>query len=523
MSNLDKKITVVGGGTAGWIAALMTRKSIPDAQITVIASEEMGVLGAGEGTVPHFIQVCDFLDIPFSELVTHADATVKSGIKFTAWNDPNDKSDFYFHNFGVHYRDQMGEFDGPYARYSASNLLSVEAELPGSSADFMSAANHAHKVPFVLKEELKGDYNPILSYENLANFAVHFNAVKLAEFFKKVALSRGVTYIDDKVIDFNKDPNTDDIVEVHTEKNGKIACDFIFDCSGFRRLILGKTYNTSWVDYSKYLPVNKALPFFLKLEESIPPYTEAIAMKYGWMWKIPTGERYGCGYVFDSALVSDEDAQKEVEEYFGQPVEIPRTFSFSPGRFENMWVNNCVAVGLAGSFIEPLEATSIWFSSLTVEEVLQDVSGMFNRSAEHVASVNKRLSHFNDCILAFVYYHYMGKRDDSEFWASFKDVSNAPPLVQDVLKAWEHTLPTYHQFESDIFKEASWFSVGRGLGLLNTQLIKEAVRHNYLLDVLDMYTKDVASFPNVIDELSGHRDFLQELKGSTRWESTDGA
>jgi hypothetical protein len=192
------------------------------------------------------------------------------------------------------------------------------------------------------------------------------------------------------------------------ENNEEQLVDFVFDCSGFHRLLIGKHFNSEWASYKEYLPVDMAVPFFIPIDEEIPPYTEAIAMKYGWMWKIPLQNRYGCGYVFDSSLISEEDAAKEIEEYLGFVPEYPRknkgAFKFNAGGYKTPWVKNCIAIGLASNFIEPLEATSIFssidslrravFNTLSLEECNDDIIDRYNKEIE---SINSALADIKIC------------------------------------------------------------------------------------------------------------------------------
>jgi tryptophan halogenase len=206
-------------------------------------------------------------------------------------------------------------------------------------------------------------------------------------------------------------------------------------------------------------------------------------MKHGWMWKIPLQNRYGCGYVFDSNLISEEEAAKEIEEYLGFEPFYPRKnkggFKFDPGCFEKVWVKNCFALGVASGFVEPLEATSFYTWLEFLKESLSDFNALFNKNEKYIDTINKKWNKFNDDVMNFIYFHYVTKRKDTVFWQQFQDIENAPSLVKRTLSAWEYSLPRYDSFDSSSpFIYDSWIKVGYGLGLLNDKLIKDSVLLN---------------------------------------------
>src|SRR6056300_141304 len=308
--NQKFKFCVVGGGTAGWLTALFLNRYYPKSNVTVIESSDIGILGAGEGTTPHFVDFLQELNIDLNYIFKNASATLKNGIKFTNYNGDG-KS--YFHGFSDN--NNLDYTHSTTVNNCNSPLLALEKVSAGQNIDgidFSSIISDANLSKFDNNFNKKGE------------FALHFNANYLAKALKEIGLTRGINLMDDIVneIKTNKDGYINELVM----NNQSLECDFVFDCTGFKRLIIGDFYKSEWKSYKDNLPVNRAIPFFIPIreDEEIPPYTEAIAMKYGWMWKIPTQERYGCGYVYDKNMVSDEDAKKEVDEYLGYEVESPR-------------------------------------------------------------------------------------------------------------------------------------------------------------------------------------------------------
>ena len=273
----NMKIFIIGGGTSGWLTALFVRKILPEAIITVVASSEIGILGAGEGTTPQFPQFLKRIDISVFDIIKNAKGTFKNGIKFTNWNGDGKH---YYHGF----QDNLDYLKNENYQYHAEYLNKIK---DGECLDDLYLTPH-------ICENNKVKYKKDID-ESLGQDALHFDASLLAKYLQTVALNRNIELIDDEVIDINTHDNNF-IKSIVLKNNGEKTLDFIFDCTGFRRLIIGDLYKTKWNSYKDKLPMNRAMPFFIQNDnEELPPFTESIAMKYGWIWKIPIQGRYGCG------------------------------------------------------------------------------------------------------------------------------------------------------------------------------------------------------------------------------------
>jgi tryptophan halogenase len=512
-----KNITILGGGATGWITALYAQRVKPNATITVVESEDIGILGAGEGSTPHLINFLDFVGIPVSELVKHADATIKNGIKFTNWK--NDNSFFYHGFYAFNNLDFSGSnLDNNYSSVDSSFIINSALEEDINDASFTSKISEKSKVPFSYRTQIQlGATNNILNFDNLGNFSIHFNAAKLAAFLKKVAIDRGVVRVEG-VVDSIESDEKDNITSLKIGSK-TIPVDFVFDCSGFAREIIGKKYSSKWKSHSDKLPVDSAVPFFVSIEEgeSVAPYTEAIAMKYGWMWKIPTKERYGCGYVYDSSLITEEDAVKEIEEYLGYEPFYPRKnkggFKFSAGYYEEPWKNNCIAVGLASGFIEPLEATSIWVTIQTLKNVFSNVEVLDSLDERNARDFNKRFREISDAVVDFIYFHYMSGRTDTKFWTKFS-IDNAPKHVKTLLDTWEYRLPQFNDFTDETsWGMGSWMVVAAGIDKLNKDTIKQSYDSSFpLKQAVKFYSEMKNRQDMAADSCVDHNVFLEELR-----------
>jgi len=402
------KIVVVGGGTAGWLTALSMNKFMPYSEVTVVASSELGILGAGEGTTPHFMDLLKELDISEDDLYEHASATIKKGIDFDNWNGDGKK---YYHPF---WHDQ---------------------------------------------------------------YALHFDANKLAKYLQTVGLSRGVKLVDDIVDGINEDSNGN-IKSLSLRSGDVVETDFVMDCSGLRRLIIGNHYKSEWNSYTKHLPAKRAMPFFIEHDgKNIQEYTSAIAMKAGWVWRIPVQGRYGCGYVFDSNFITDEQAKAEVEEMLGHSITVPRYFDFEAGSFDKTWIKNCVAIGLSAGFTEPMEATSIWIQVMTLQHLKLHMKRYIRDGELVVDEFNNIVKNLNNDLMIFIHLHYLTKRTDSEFWSTFKtrnetpdfltrmrDVANVDGINDITLNKLHLDMPDKDSRYMKTYEISSWLTVGEGVG-----------------------------------------------------------
>jgi tryptophan halogenase len=484
------KFVVVGGGTAGWLSALFLKKYFPDSNITVIESSEIGILGAGEGTTPHFVNFLNNIGISPSDIIYHANGTFKNGIKFTNWNGDGT---YYFHGFSEPQEINMRDFKLGMFPYSLQYLENISKEKNMDDDMFSSYVSYNNKVKLSLNQKNLKD--PYKEFELQGSIALHFDARLLAEYLKKVGIERGITLIDAKVIKINSFLSGN-INNIELDNGTIVNLDFIFDCTGFRRLFIGEHFDGDWKSYSDHLPVNRALPFFLpRTEKEIPPYTEAIAMKYGWIWKIPVGDRYGCGYVFDSNMISDEDAIKEIEELVGHSITSPRTFSFDPGTFMNPWKNNVVAMGLSANFIEPLEATSIWVTIASLQFFLKNFGEYITGDKSSIDRYNESVMNMSEEILAFIYFHYLSERDDTDFWKNFEK-NKKPKLYK---KLYDRKLTS--NFTGTYFNIPSYIQVGAGIKYFDSSVAKKTYDYQLSLFGKNSYHNYLSVYDENLEKL----------------------
>ena len=473
------KIVIVGGGTAGWLAAYYINSAQPNVHdITVIESSQIGIIGAGEGSTGLLTNVLNGSFFPktidLTNFIESTDATNKIGIKFINWN--NKGTDFF------------SPLDGTNTAISTNDILFKYV-----LAKFGNEKIH-------LASRLGVDFYSKKNFENID--ALHFNAHKVGQYLKSICLPEGVTCIDAVVSSIIKCSETGDINELILSNGNNISGDIFIDCSGFNRVLMN-SLDVKWKSYKKYLPLNSAMPFLLDYQPNdiIEPCTTATALSSGWMWDIPLQNRRGCGYVYNNQFISAAEAQREVEHKLKRPIVPIKHIEFDPGRLETFWKNNVISLGLASSFVEPLQATSI---HTTIAQIILFVNDFLvpNKSsvitAENQRSYNKRISEMYDITLDFISLHYQGGRIDTPFWQWIKYEGIVSPYVKDLIERSKNKVVGHHEIGIKFGAPAIglWNWTLAGLNLVSPNIAEQDLR------LAGLYDKAEDMFLNF---LSNHR------------------
>jgi tryptophan halogenase len=465
------KIVVVGGGSAGYMSALQIQHKHPEWNITLIDSSKIGILGAGEGTTPVFAQTLKKLDLPIEEFVKYTGATVKNGLMFVGWGKDKEK---YFHPFC----DYTDTSTLSYFKHLAKTKQTLENH---SYKQFKidSRKNFASTIAYAIHKDTNLDkinlQTVINEYGNVIPDAHswHIDAKKLVQFFNKYAVLRGIRVVDAVVDSFST--NTNDEIEYVIANGETILCDFLIDSTGFKRMFIGNHYNAEWVSTQDSLPCDSAIAFFMDMEK-IQPYSEAIAMDFGWNWKTPLQHRWGCGYVYDSKYLSEDQAIAEINQKFGSNVKIVNKFKFKSGYYSNPWIKNCLAVGLSAGFFEPLEGTAILHATGAVEKFLDNdiETYLINKDLSIVQKYNEKMSTKNKDILDFLYLHYVTNKTNTDFWKNFTINNKMPETITKLLKEGinDLSLSSFIDTPGKIFNWSNWITVYVGNELYNKDKIK---------------------------------------------------
>lgn len=442
-----KKLVVLGGGTAGWITAHTIRMYFPDADISLIHSPKKGIIGVGEATTPHMTEWLNEIGVDICDFLKETGGTIKHGISFENWNGDDKKYLHPFYEFLVDFSVPTIFDRNCWDHY---NKLIINKDLPFDDYLYQNKLAYSNKID-----------------PGNTRYAVHFNTYKFGEYLKKFAENKDINVIEGDFVSVDQDENG--FIKKINLEDKSVECDFVFDCSGFARLLIDKVLKGEWISYRPYLPMKKAVAFWLDPDEHIPPYTAAIAMKYGWMWKIPLQDRYGCGYVYDSDYIDEHQAHKEAEEFYQRKIDVRRVIDIDAGRFKDVWIKNCIAVGLCGNFIEPLESTSIWLEIALMENLKHFINEIDNPREDSIALFNEIIGNEVDEKMNFVYLHYMTKRDDTDFWKEFRQKNQMPPRLK---KLWPYIVNNnlrYYQINDIMtpskFPLMSYLWICNGLGL----------------------------------------------------------
>lgn len=443
-----RKIVIVGGGTAGWMTAAALSKVLGQdyADITVIESDAIGIVGVGEATIPQIGTYNRMLGIDENEFVRRTKGSFKLGIEFVDWKQIGES---YFHPFGTYGQNMEGvSFHAFWQRLQQQGMAD---DISAYSLNTLAAKQNKFIRPFDA-----GD-SP-LSY---IAYAFHFDAGLYSLYLRSLAEQRGVVRREGKVVAVNQRAE-DGFIESVTMDDGAIVDGELFiDCSGFRGLLIEQTLKAGFVDWSEWLPCNRALAVPCEGTSNITPYTRSTARKAGWQWRIPLQHRIGNGYVYCSDYISDDEAAATLlANLDGKPLADPRPLRFTTGHRNKYWDKNCVAIGLASGFMEPLESTSIWMIQSGIARLL---SNFPDRSFEQtdIDRYNRVLIEETEFIRDFLILHYHATdRDDSPFWDYCRNMS-IPERLDEKMRVYRANGRTFREHD-ELFNDTSWFAVLTG-------------------------------------------------------------
>jgi tryptophan halogenase len=466
-------IAIVGGGTAGWLAASMLARALPatGTVITVIESPDIGTVGVGEATIPPIIDVLRFLSIDEADFVRHTQATYKLGIKFSDWKQVGHT---YWHPFGT--------FGAPILRRPFYHCWhkAVAAGLAPRFNDYSACATLGDAGKFLFP-----DPNPESAAAGL-RYALHFDATLVAKYLRSYAERLGVVRIERTVQGTTRRANGF-LDALQFSDSSTLRADLYIDCSGFRGVLIEQALGTGYIDWSSMLPCDRAVAFPTALTSARPPYTHSRARAAGWHWRIPLQHRAGNGYVYSSNHCSDEMAHEDLLSIVGEkPLADPRFLRFTTGRRRLFWNRNCVALGLASGFLEPLESTSIHLVTSGIYHLLEHFpDNGFDQT--NIDSYNDELIYENERIRDFIVLHYcLTRRNDTALWRYCQSMA-IPDSLRQRIELYSRT-GRIRWRAGELFTDLSWFYIFEGLGVRPDS-------HDPLLDVVsaDKFAEILAS------------------------------
>jgi tryptophan halogenase len=493
MNEKKVRIVVLGGGTAGWMSASALAKLLHGlVEVELVESEDIGIVGVGEATLPHIRGFVERLGIDEAAFMKATHATYKLGIDF---RDFGRLGESYVHPFGSFGEEVAGV---GFHHYWLELMRQGRADPLGSYSLAVEAA-------------LANKFRPPTDDQSLAStygYAYQFDATLFGPFMREFGIGIGVKRTEGKVVEVRQDRASGDVTTLVLEDGREISGDLFVDCSGFRSLMLGGTLGEEWEDWSPWLLCDRAaaMPCAHTTDE-IEPYTRVIGMPCGWRWRIPLQHRIGNGYVFSSVFISEDEACSVIASSVdGEPLADPRVLRFRAGRRKRSWSHNVVAVGLASGFLEPLESTSIYLAQMAITYLIELFPQDGRIDPRDREEFNRLVDMEYDRVRDFLILHYHATtRDDSEFWNHVRTME-VPDSLKGKMELWRET-GRVERYADGLFYDASWIAVYAGQGFLPE-------RHDSRAAIPDpaQVERAMASLQSAIRgevaAMPGHREYL---------------
>lgn len=505
-----RSILIVGGGTAGWLAAAYLAKALdlPNSasiEITLLESPEIGIIGVGEGTFPTIRSTLQYIGIDESRFVRATSATFKQGIRFDDWvRTPHDGRHSHF----------LHPFEPPFyadgANLVAYWLLQDEKARP-PFAQAMTIQNRVAEAQRAPKRSNEGAFTGPL------NYAYHFDAARLAEVLAERAVALGVRHLQGTVRQAALDERGA-IASLDTAEHGALTADLYIDCSGFRAELIGKALGVPFRSVRDTLFTNRALACKLPYDRPdtpLPSYTIAAAHEGGWLWDIGLSGAHGVGCVFSDDHVSEDRAASILCGYLGvREGDISaRSIPFEPGWRERQWVRNCVAVGLSGGFLEPLESTGV--------VMIEAAVGMIAELFPHNGPIDAPARRFNELMSAryanivnFLKLHYCLSQREEPFWRDNNAAASIPERLQELLEQWRYRPPGRFDFILDL-ESFAFFNYQYILYGMEFRTDLTGVRDEFpnVKAAEALFARIRAFGERAVEDLPAHRTLIEQING----------
>ncbi|RYD49248.1 MAG: tryptophan 7-halogenase [Sphingomonadales bacterium] len=482
-----RRVVIAGGGTAGWVAAAALVKQLgPLLDITLIESDEIGTVGVGESTIPTSRSFHQLLGIDEQIFMRETQSTFKLGIAFENWGKVGDR---FIHSFG-----EIGRKSTWIAPFHNFWMEARKQGFGGSLDDYCFELKAADAERFATGEGAT------------INYAYHLDATLYARFLRKLSEPAGVRRVEGKIATVERDPESGFITALAMESGARVEGDLFLDCTGFRGLLIEETLETGYEDWTHWLKTDSACVVQTESVGPPVPYTRAIAHEAGWRWQIPLQHRVGNGLVFASEHMSADEAKaKLLDGIQGKPLFDPRLIRFRTGRRRKVWNGNCVALGLASGFIEPLESTSIHLVKVAIMRLIQ--SFPFGGISEAVAErFNENSRQEIENIRDFIILHYHLNQRDEPFWKRCREM-DVPESLKQRIAAFRDGAEAY-QDGIDLFRVDSWVQVLMGQGL-EPRSYHALARMMPAAELRQALAGLKANIEKAVGELPTHQAFLQ--------------
>jgi tryptophan halogenase len=443
-----RRVVIAGGGTAGWmVAAALSRTLGKNLEITLIESDEIGTVGVGEATIPTLVTFHRLLEINEQEFMAATQATFKLGISFENWRQLDHQ---YIHSFGTTGTDHWT------AGFQHFWLKGRERKLARDYGEYC----------LELRASIENRFAHLP--RGGMNYAFHMDASLYAKYLRRFSEGYGARRVEGKIVEVLADAASETIRALRLDSGALIEGDLFIDCTGFRGLLIAQTLGAGWEDWSQWLHCDTAIALQTASTGDPIAYTRSIARDAGWQWRIPLQHRVGNGIVYGSRFIDEEHARRTLlDNVQGERLTEPRLIRFRPGQRCDTWRGNCVAMGLASGFLEPIESTSIHLIQRGVIRLLQlfPAAGI---NASDVAEYNQQTRAEIEHIRDFIVLHYhVNERVDSDFWRTCREMS-IPPSLRHRIELFRDSARVF-RIPNELFAENSWIQVMLGQGITPRQ------------------------------------------------------
>lgn len=508
-----RSVLIVGGGTAGWMAAAYLNRALAaDVQITVLESPVVGRIGVGEATIPTLRDTLRFIGVEERDWMRACGATFKSSIKYKNWRvGPNaGVEDEFHHPFFPRPEPLIHPYGVSHSQIPGDGFTSVHYWMKRVATGRKGGFDRLVSPNPALCDERRFEATPEDRY------AYHMDAALLAEFLRKLATGRGVRHVQDHMTDAKLD-DRGFIESVKTSSGAVLEAELFLDCTGFRSLLLGKALGEPFQNENECLPNDRAVALSAQNHaetRGIPPYTLAYAMKSGWSWHIPLFHRFGTGYVYSTNFLTPDQAEREMRELLGPDCdekEVANHIQIRVGRTRRQWVKNCVGVGLAGMFIEPLESTGIFMSEFQISSL---VSCFPDRTFAPALTrrYNALMDDVYEQIRDFVVMHYVTtSREDTPYWRFIRHELKVPDSLATALEAWKSGLPPTDYRHFAIFRTNSWAAILSGMQVY-PETCSPILMHADDTAADARFARVAAETKRLLEVTPKHYDFIRSLQ-----------
>jgi len=496
-----RKVTIVGGGTAGWMTAAVLSQWLSKVEIRLIESEEIGTIGVGEATIPHIRNLLALAGVDPLKLISESKATFKLGIQFVDWGAPGES---YIHGFGKIGRDML--WLHAHQLWLAAREREPHSIEPFDAYSLCCVASLKNRFAFPDKRNPNSPLGDI-------DYAYHFDASLVARFLRGESEARGVSRIEGKIVEVVQQPQNGFVEKLRLSDGREVEGDLFVDCSGMRGLLIGDALGVGYEDWNHWLLCNRAQAVPCASVEPLTPYTRSTARKAGWQWRIPLQHRIGNGYVYASELISDEEvAESLLANLDGEALADPRPVRFRPGRRLKSWDKNVIAIGLSSGFLEPLESTSIHLIQTGIHRLLAMFPGT-GFSAADIDEYNLQARTECEDVRDFIIAHYkITRRTGDPFWDHVRTM-DIPDSLNSRLDLFRSSGRFFKHNAQELFAEESWVQVLLGQGLEMrpdpvTQFVADEELVGFLGDIAEVIEDVAANMPD-------HGAFVRSLPPST--------